>query len=255
MKKNFVKMFKDFKWKFSGIPICIEAFRIIHGITVGALRHAKTWAMADETLRQMIDARRRDKQCNISVDMDSEDKFLGGTEQSLTTCKWIAEYAELHGCKMPDTVDVHIDDIPWLEIHAEYKEDVKSVINALQRTQFRNIWRKNFAHVKKRKRKPFGECTDCAGFKRELKELRKDPQERLKVMALYRAHLEHQTAFHAPHRVYGGMCKHLPVSIAPWQQGPPTRSTLPSWENACLQSSSAPGGLRRASCSAGGRSA
>ena len=60
---------------------------------------------------------------------------------------------------------------------AEVLESATMII-PLKMSQFRNIWEEEFSHVKKRRRKPFGECTDCAGFKTQLKELRNDPQAR-----------------------------------------------------------------------------
>ena len=126
------------------------------------------------------------------MEIDEDDKFLGGSEQSITTMKWIAEYTTLHGCKMPTCEDVYIDDIAWDEIYDEYKDDCKNMILPLKISQFRSIWEEEFVHVKKRRRKPFGECTECAGFKTQLKELRNDPKARDVVKKKYKSHLEHQ---------------------------------------------------------------
>ncbi len=179
-------------WIYAEKMFCIEAFRIVHGFSIGAVRNGLTWVQADEGGRASIDKPRDKRKCEKTVEITEVDKFLGGSEQSITTMQWIAEYTTLHGCKMPTCDDVYIDDISWDTIHAEYKEDCETMIIPLKMSQFRNIWEEEFSHVKKRRRKPFGECTECAGFKTQLKELRNDPQTRDSVKQKYKSHLEHQ---------------------------------------------------------------
>ena len=179
-------------WMYAEKKFCVEAFRLVHGFSIGAVRNGLTWLQADDEGRACIDRPREKNKRDKLVDIAATDRFLGGSEQSITTMSWIAEYTTLHGCKMPTCDDVYIDDISWDVIHDEYKGDCKNMIVPLKMSQFRNIWEEEFSHVKKRRRKPFGECTECAGFKTQLKDLRNDPKEREVVKKKYKSHLEHQ---------------------------------------------------------------
>ena len=71
------------------------------------------WVQADEGGRASIDKPRDKRKCEKTVEITEVDRFLGGSEQSMTTMQWIAEYTTLHGCKMPTCDDVYIDDIAW----------------------------------------------------------------------------------------------------------------------------------------------
>ena len=179
-------------WIYAEKKVCIEAFRLVHGFNIGAVRNALTWLQADAEGRASMDKPRGSKQAHKVIEIAEADKYLGGSEQSMTTMTWIAEYTTLHGCKMPTCDDVYIDDIAWHVIHEEYQEDCKSMIVPLKQSQFSKIWNEDFSNVKKRRRKPFGECTECAGFKTQLKELRNDPTAREVVKKNYKFHLEHQ---------------------------------------------------------------
>ena len=182
---------KTFRFTFNATTICIESFRLVHGFSVTGLRNAMTWCKADDARRMDIDLRNSTGSVPLVSD-DKDFKGLGGTERALAAETWISEYVEHHGCKMPDTDHIHIDNVPWGEIHKEYMLDTKEFCKPLETSRFRGIWKEAFPNVKKRRRKPFGECGECAGFKGQLEVERRDPQQRKITMRKYLAHLAHQ---------------------------------------------------------------
>ena len=191
MHKSAINNKTSFNYKFNGIDICNEAFRLVHGFSVAGMRNALTWCRADVSRRMEIDQRN----LNLSSSLLSENKDakgLGGTERSLTAEQWISQYVTAHGCQMPDSDHIHIDNVPWQEIHNEYFLDTKDTIIPLQIGRFRGVWKKGFPNVKKRRRKPFGECAECAGFKAQLEEERRDPEQRKITMQKYLEHIAHQ---------------------------------------------------------------
>ena len=189
MHTSRINQKKSFSFTFNGTSICNEAFRLVHGLGVTGMRNAMTWCKADEKRRREIDTRNG----NVSISLDTNDaKGLGGSERSLATEQWISEYVSAHGCKMPDTDNIHIDNVPWKEIHREYALDTQEMCKPLETSRFRAVWKSGFPNVKKRRRKPFGECAECAGFKGQLETERKDPEQRKLTMMKYLAHLTHQ---------------------------------------------------------------
>lgn len=183
---------KHFDYVFNNTRICNEAFRLLHGFTPTGMRNALTWCKADDERRKEIDNPRQVEVSAILQADCEEAKGLGFTERNLTCEDWIRDYVAMHGCKMPDSEQIHIDNVPWNEIHEDYYQDTKGTCFPLKLSRFRSVWDTNFRHVRKRRRKPFGECAECAGFKDQLQKLRKDPQQRDVVMKRYKGHLDHQ---------------------------------------------------------------
>jgi len=193
MHTSSINETKTFRFMFNGITICNESFRLVHGFSVAGMRNAMTWCKADANRRAQLDTSRASSSSS-KLPSFGVGGFagLGGTERNLAAQVWIDGYVSTHGCQMPDSGHVHIDNVPWGEIHEEYSLDTKEECRPLQFSAFRKVWKKEFAHVKKRRRKPFGECAVCAGYKSQLKDERKDPNQRARTMALYVAHLQHQ---------------------------------------------------------------
>ena len=191
MHKSVLNNKTSFQYKFNGIDICNEAFRLVHGFSVPGMRNALAWCRADLSRRMDIDQRKINLSSSLISD-NKDAKGLGGTERSLTAEQWISEYVTAHGCQMPDSDHIHIDNVPWLEIHNEYQLDTKDTVIPLEIGRFRGVWKKGFPNVRKRRRKPFGECAECAGFKAQLEEERRDPKQREITMKKYLAHIAHQ---------------------------------------------------------------
>jgi len=94
---------------------------------------------------------------------------LLGSERAAQTEKWCEDFIKLHGCQMPDSPLVYLDDIPIVEMCSQCAIDLEDIIKPLTCRQFRRIWAKKFAKwCRKRARKPFGTCTVCAGYKSRL---------------------------------------------------------------------------------------
>ena len=112
-----------------------------------------------------------------------------------------------HGCQQPDSTIVYIDDVPMDDMWREYCEDIDKIIQPLGSRQFRRVWDehvKSFCH--KRRRRPFGTCPACTGYKARIHRNARDMKELLLVKNEYYEHLDMQKkerGIYYKHRIKG----------------------------------------------------
>ena len=114
-------------------------------------------------------------------------------EAANTCVEWIKEYVTRHGCSMPDSQYTYIDDVPFKKLHEDYAAETSEVCTPVGKRHFSRLWWAHFRKsVRKRKRKPFGTCRLCMGYKKSISELVRDAQALRRMKEEYYAHLEEQ---------------------------------------------------------------
>ena len=187
-KKNPFTGGTIFDYTLHGSTMCEFMFRSAHGITQNAWRRAKT--AVHKGLDDVPKASRSTGSFSARV---PREQFADRSERAEQTMSWCTDYIKLHGCQMPDSRLVYIDDISVRDLCGECAREVAPLIEPLKPRQFRRVWDKNFAMwCKKRARKPFGTCTDCAGYKARLAQNARDRETIGRIKSEYLAHLNEQ---------------------------------------------------------------
>ena len=124
---------------------------------------------------------------------DHDTDETAGTEREEQTLVWMKDWVEPHGCKQSDSNLVYTGDVPMNDMWREYEAEIDKIIEPLGERQFRRVWNRHmgtFCH--KRRRKPFGTCADCTGYKARIHRNARDPTELLLVKEKYYDHLNMQ---------------------------------------------------------------
>ena len=188
VRKHPITGVKNYNYSVHGVDMCQEMFRCANGICKNA------WSRAKAACRQNQTEVPRASRSTASIfGHVPREQFEGRSERANQTSTWIQEYIQLHGCQMPDSRLVYIDDISVPDLAHECAKEVGQFCLPLAPRQFRRVWTKNFATwCKKRARKPFGTCIDCAGYKARLSASARDRDMIARIKAEYLAHLDVQ---------------------------------------------------------------
>jgi hypothetical protein len=170
--------------------VCEEAWALVHGVKGSLLRNAKTWhnnGLAEPEKRKRKSRSQRNSCSHQEV------KLPMRSEAANTCIEWQKEYIRRHGCCMPDSQYTYIDDVPFTKLHEDYAAETAGTCTPVGARHFSRLWWAHFRKsVRKRKRKPFGTCRRCMGYKKSISELVRDAQALRRMKEEYYAHLEEQ---------------------------------------------------------------
>ena len=162
-----------FIYKLDDLTVCDQVFRLAHGLSRKAITRGRQASLKD--LKSVPKKLRSGKAIN---DHDTND--TKGSERQEQTLEWMKIWVGHHGCLQPDSEIVYIDDVPMDDMWKDYCEEIRHIIDPLGSRQFRRVWENNmtdFCH--KRRRKPFGTCADCTGYKARIHKFARDKGELL----------------------------------------------------------------------------
>jgi hypothetical protein len=171
-------------------PVCEGAWALVHAVQASLLRNAKTWHKKGLNEPEKRKRKSRSKRNSSS---NQEAKLRMRSEASNTCVEWMSEYVKHHGCQMPDSQYTYIDNVPFSKLHADYAAETAAICEPVCGRQFTRLWWCDFRKtVRKRKRKPFGTCTTCMGYKTSIAKLVRDAVALRRAKQEYYAHLEEQ---------------------------------------------------------------
>ena len=177
-----------FDFKICSVSVCEDVFRLAHGLSANAMKLAKAAARKNLAVCPLQPRKKK-----AFSSRQSKEEKSGKSERAEQCLLWAKEWIDLHGCKMPDSNLVYVDDVSLSDLHKEYCRDTSALCVPLRERQFKRHWKQSFGKwVKKRARKPFGTCTECAGFKARLAANARDKHEIERVKAEFYAHLNMQ---------------------------------------------------------------
>ena len=175
----------NFEWCLGGHGVCEDTFRMAHGISKTAFRRAR-----QASLKGLADIPKREKSKRGKVASRGSEEMKDRSERGEQTKLWLAQWVELHGCKMPDQDVTYIEDVPIQDLCKECRDDIAPICRPLQLRQFRRVWATNFHKwCKKRARKPFGTCVTCAGYKARIHKHARDAKELKALKEEYSSHI------------------------------------------------------------------
>ena len=175
-----------FNWHINTKPVCEPVFRMAHGLSMTAFTRGRRASQngCDEV------PKKKKKKTALNTSAPRDQTSTQGSERGAQTIGWIKEWIDLHGCKMPDSDLVYVDDVPLGDLSHECATDLSPVCEPVGERQFRRLWQENFAvWCKKRARKPFGTCTVCAGYKARIAKHARDRNELARLKSEYSGHL------------------------------------------------------------------
>ena len=162
----------------------------MHGVKASLLRNAKTWHNSGLSEPEKRKRKSRSKRNSCS---HQEVKLRIRSEAANACIEWTKEYIRHHGCCMPDSQYTYIDDVPFTKLHEDYAAETAGICAPVSVRHFSRLWWAHFRKsVRKRKRKPFGTCKTCMGYKKSISELVRDAQALRRMKEEYYAHLEEQ---------------------------------------------------------------
>ena len=177
-----------FDFKICSVSVCEDVFRLAHGLSASAMKIAK--AAARKNLALCPQQPRKKKAFSSS---QCREEKQGKSERAEQCLLWVKDWIDMHGCKMPDSNLVYVDDVSLPDLHKQYCQDTNALCLPLKERQFKRYWKRNFGKwVKKRARKPFGTCTECAGFKARLAANARDKMAIEEIKAQFYDHLNMQ---------------------------------------------------------------
>ena len=188
-RKDLKEDSKKFEYKLDNRLVCEQTFRLAHGLSHNVMKRGRQASYKD--LESVPKKQKTGKAVN---DRDSKGpKYRQDSEKREQTVVWMKGWVGHHGCLQPDSEIVYIDDVPMDDMWKEYCEEMRDVIKPLESRQFRRVWQNNmtsFCH--KRRRKPFGTCGECTGYKARIHKFARDKNELLIVKKEYFEHLDMQ---------------------------------------------------------------
>jgi hypothetical protein len=114
---------------------------------------------------------------------------IPNTEASLSCFAWMHTFFDMVGDKEPDREEIHLDAQPIRAIHDEYKDLMVSLSAPfLGYSNFINVWKSCFSHVKIREYKAVsGKCEICAALT-DMRRRKLDAASRRYVVELFALH-------------------------------------------------------------------
>ena len=95
-----------FDFKICSVSVCEDVFRLAHGLSASAMKIAK--AAARKNLAVCPLQPRKKKAFSSS---QSKEEKSGKSERAEQCLDWAKDWIDLHGCKMPDSNLVYVDDV------------------------------------------------------------------------------------------------------------------------------------------------
>ena len=216
---------QSFEFAVCNRTVCEQVCCLAHGATPSSWRRGKHAAIND------LDRVAKKRKSGKNVPYHVEEKRLLGSERAAQTEKWCLDFIQLHGCQMPDSPLVYLDDIPLTDLCMQCAQELDAIIVPLGNRQFRRLWAKNFAKwCRKRARKPFGTCTVCAGYKARLAAAARDKAELQRIKEEFVQHLLMQKierGIYYKHRAKGMKGEAISIIIDGMDQ---SKLTLPHYK-------------------------
>ena len=116
---------QSFEFTVCNRQVCEAVCCLAHGATASAWKRGKNAAAND------LDFVPKKVKSQKNAPYYIEEKSLLGSERAAQTERWCEEFIELHGCQMPDSPLVYLDDIPIVDMCTQCAIDLEDIIKPL----------------------------------------------------------------------------------------------------------------------------